>query len=277
MQKTISNRIEYSGIGLHTGKITKIAFVPAMPDTGIKFRRTDLKGRPEIPATSDFFIEMPVMCSCVGLENGTRVQLIEHLMAVFCAYGIDNLIIEIDNEEPPFEDGSSKFVVEMIKNAGIKEQDAPDRIFRLSKPVVFKQEDIEITAFPSDSFRVSFFGSYNHPLIGTSAYSMEMDAENFSREIAPAKTFCFEEDVEKMRKVGLLKGASENSALVFGKESLLVGELQYPDEAIRHKLLDLIGDLYLLGARLLAHVTASRSGHITHARFVKLLRKEIIK
>ena len=274
MQSTISQSVEYKGVGLHTGKATRMVFHPAPPGTGILFRRVDLAGKPEIPADVDHFQELPVMCACVAANNGAQIQLIEHLMASLNAFGIHNLVIELDNAEPPFENGSAEFLVSMIKEAGIESQEAPDRTVVISTPIVFKEGEVELVALPSRSFRVTFFASYENPHVGTQSYSLEVTPESFQEEIAMARTFCFESDVNLMMDQGLLLGASEDSALVFGEAGLLNGTLLFPDEPVRHKVMDLIGDLYLLGAPLRAHVTAVRSGHHSHARFVKLIRKE---
>lgn len=273
-QKTIKKAVECKGIGLHTGKQTRMVFQPAPPNVGIRFRRVDLPGKPEIPARYDHFIETPIMCSTVG-RNGAQVRLIEHLMSALCAFEIDNLVMEIDNEEPPFDDGSAMMFASLLKETGIEKQNEPRKFITLSQPVVYKDGEIEMTAFPADSFRVTFFASYPHPLIGNQSYSLEVTKESFNKELASARTFCFEKDIKNMMDWGLLKGATENSSLVFGDKGLLWGKLNHPDDPVRHKLVDLIGDLYLLGAPLKAHVTASRSGHNSHARFVKLIRKEI--
>ncbi len=274
MQKTIRKHVEFTGAGLHTGKKTHLIFLPARPDSGIRFRRIDLPGTPEVPARIEYFKKLPIMCSCVANSNGAHVQLIEHIMACLNAFGIDNLIIEIDNKEPPFEDGSARFIVSMIEDAGLTEQGTPRRPIEIKTPLSFKEGEVELTAFPSKRFRATFFASYPHPMVGTQAYSLDVTPESFKAEIASAQTFCFEKDVEAMEAQGLLRGASEKSALVFGDGGLLCGTLHSPDEPVRHKLLDLIGDLYLLGAPLLAHITASRSGHFSHAEFVKLIGKE---
>lgn len=275
-QRTIKRRVEYRGVGLHSGRETHLAFLPAPPDAGIIFRRTDIAGAPEIPAQVEYFIETPIMCSTVGIGN-VEVRLIEHIMATLCAFGIDNLLIEIDNDEPPFEDGSALPFVSLLREAGCESQDTLRRPLRLNEPLVYKEGEVEMTAFPAANFRVTFFVSYPHPMIGNQAYSMDVTPESFVREIASARTFCFEQDVQNMMVSGLLKGASENSSLVFGDRGLLLGKLQCPDEPVRHKVMDLIGDLYLLGAPLMAHVTANRSGHNAHARFMKLIGKELEK
>jgi len=274
MQTTIKRKVEYRGKGLHTGKPTHMVFLPAPPNTGICFCRADIPGKPVIPAKVEYFHKMPFMCSCISDSNGTHIQLIEHLMAAFHSFHLDNLIVELDNEEPPFEDGSARFIGAMINQAGLKSQEAPDRTVRLEKPIIFKEGDVELTAFPSESLRVSCFVSYSNPIVGDQWYSLKVTSESFMKEIAPARTFCFEEDVKLMFDQNLLKGAGENSALVFGKQGLLQGSLNFPDEPVRHKILDLIGDLYLLGAPLLAHITAVKSGHFSHARFVNKIKKE---
>ena len=273
MQKTIQEIASFTGTGLHSGSESVITFIPAEPDTGIIFRRSDLPRKPEISCVAENFADLPVMCTCIRREDAS-VQVIEHILAPLNAYGINNLVIEMNNTEPPFEEGSSAYVVDMIEKAGILEQDAPDRALEIEKPVVFRNGDVELTAFPSESLRVTFFAHYDHPLIGSQSFTMEVTPENFKEEVSRARTFCFQNDVDQMLVAGLLKGASENSALVYGREGLVNGYLHYPDEPVRHKTLDLIGDLALLGRPLKAHVTAWRSGHQAHALFVKKIRKE---
>jgi len=274
MQQTIQKQVEIKGTALHNGKPSRMVFLPAPPGTGILFRRVDLPGKPRIPARVDYFKELPIMCSCVGNENGAMVRIIEHLMACLNAFRIDNLMIEIDNEEIPFMEGDAAFLLRLVKEAGIKVQNAPREPVRIKAPIVFKENGVEMTACPSDVLRVTFFASYPNPHVGSQSLTLEVTPESFASEIAAARTFCFESDVEEMLRHGLLRGATENSALVYGEKGLLNGSLRFPDEPVRHKIMDLIGDLYLLGAPLLAHVTAFRSGHIAHARFIKFLRKE---
>ncbi len=273
MQKTTGKTVEFQGPGLHSGKMTLLRLIPAAPDSGIRFKRSDLQGSPEIPARVEYFRKMPFMCSALTAD-GASVQLIEHIMAALAAYGVDNLVVELDNEEPPFEDGSSMFISDMLEDAGLVEQGRPRQVMCLSRPVSYTNGEIEISAVPSDVPRLTFFAHYNHPMIGEQSFTIVPDIETFRSLLAPARTFCFEQDVNRMNAAGLLKGASEQSALVFGKEGLLNGSLLFPDEPVRHKMLDLMGDLYLLGAPLLAHVTAVKSGHESHAEFVKILRKE---
>lgn len=273
MQRTLREKISFSGVGLHSGHQSIITFIPADKDAGIRFRRTDLPDKPEILSVADNFTELPVMCTCIQ-HSKASVKVIEHILAPLNAFGIDNLIIEMDSEEPPFEDGSSAYVVDMIETAGIREQDAPDRTLKLDHPVIFRNGDVELTAYPSETFRVTFFAFYDHPLIGAQSFTLEVNPIEFKEKVARARTFCFQHDVDQMLGAKLLKGASENSALVYGDKNLINGSLIYEDEPVRHKTLDLIGDLALLGRPLKAHVTAWRSGHQAHARFVKKIRKE---
>ncbi|MFH0793909.1 MAG: UDP-3-O-acyl-N-acetylglucosamine deacetylase [bacterium] len=275
-QKTIKSPITLEGVGLHTGAGVKVVLAPAPENTGRMFIRTDLADRPQIPA-SDRFLGMGDLYRRTTLQLSQEIKLhtVEHLMAALAALGVDNVIMEISGDELPFFDGSSLPFVEALEGAGLVEQEADVKCVELQKPVLYSDGPVEVLALPARELRLTFFVDYDDKVIGRQSLSFRMDAETFRREIAPARTYVFMKDVESLRQAGLIKGGSLDSAVVIAEDRIVNDELRFPDEIVRHKLLDLLGDLALLGAPLHAHVMAVRSGHQSHAAFLKLLRKEV--
>ncbi|MDP8247150.1 MAG: bifunctional UDP-3-O-[3-hydroxymyristoyl] N-acetylglucosamine deacetylase/3-hydroxyacyl-ACP dehydratase [Candidatus Tritonobacter lacicola] len=269
-QRTIAGEARYFGIGVHTGSKTAITFKPAPPDTGIRFVRVDLPGRPSIAADIEHV---------VGVERGTvlgvddvRVHTVEHVLAALCGLGIDNLFVEVDANEPPVGDGSAVPFVRMIRSAGIVEQDAPRAFIELSAPVRTEKNGATITVIPGGEFRISCTYSFPSEGFHDQFLSLTIDEETFEREIAPCRTFCFYHEVEELMNRGLIKGGSLDSAVVIGDGAIFSKErLRFRDEFVRHKILDLLGDLYLLGMRIRGHVIAVRSGHELNVRLVNQL------
>lgn len=261
-QRTIEREISLSGVGLHTAKKVNIKFKPAGPDCGINFIRTDLPDSPVIKATVDYLIS-PVSCprrTSIGRDN-VEIQTVEHLMAAIAGSGIDNLSIEIDNEEVPGLDGSSYNFLEVLNKAGIKEQDK-ERNYCLVRDPVFAQEgDSCIIALPHPELKISYTLDYNHPMLKTEFLEVSLSHEVFKKEICQARTFCLEEEAAALQNQGLGRGANYENTLVVGKNGIIKNKLRYADEFIRHKILDLMGDLYLLGCPLKAHIIALKSGH----------------
>lgn len=268
-QRTIKQEVSYSGIGLHTGNATSVVFKPAAANTGIVFIRTDLNNRPKIAAN---------FANVLGIVRGTsigsgdiQIHTVEHLLAALCGLGIDNLIIEINANEPPVADGSCKPFVEVLEKAGVVEQDAPKNYFAIKSPISYFSNDVHLVALPDEKFRISFTIEYNHPLISSQFASFEVTPEIFKQEISAARTYCFDYEIEMLKKKGLAKGGSLDNALVIGEKEIHNKEktLRYPNEFVRHKILDLIGDLYLLGRPLKTHIIAIRSGHGHNIAFAK--------
>jgi len=259
-QNTIRASREAEGVGLHTGARTRVRFLPAPVHTGIVFRRTDLPGSPEVPA---------LVANVVDTDRGTtigvgdaRVHTVEHVLSAAVALGIDNLFIELDAHEPPAGDGSAKLFVDLLADAGIEEQDAPARVLTVDEPFSVNEKGAAYVVAPSPDYRVSTTIEFDHPLIGRQFGSFRIAPESFCGEIAPARTFCHEREVEALRERGLAQGGTVDNAVVLSESGLLDGmELRFPDEFVRHKTLDVVGDLALVGARLSAHVVAERPGH----------------
>jgi len=297
-QQTIKWKTEYSGIGLHTGIESTVVFKPAAANSGIKFIRTDLPGNPVVPALIDYVTE---------LERGTTIQkgdaivhTVEHLLAAITGLGIDNIDIEISGKEPPVGDGSALPFVNALMNAGIEEQNVAKNYLIVDKPVFYKEEErnVEIAVLPLNDFRMTVMIDFQNPALGSQHTGM-FSLDEFVTEFAPARTFCFLKEVEYLLDAGLIKGADLSSALVIVdenlskselkrlktklnlKEDLIIGqsgilndvELRFKNEPCRHKLLDLIGDLTLVGVPLKAQVLAARSGHKANIGIARKLRK----
>lgn len=298
-QRTISNPVHFSGIGLHTGLKSRVTFRPAPVNHGIRFVRTDMENSPEV---------IPHIKNVVDLQRGTsieqkgvRIHTVEHVLSALAGLQIDNVYVELTNKEPPVGDGSAKPFVDVLLKAGIVEQSALREYLYIDEPITVVQpnRDAEIVVLPSDEFRVTFLVDYENSAIGkkyTSMYSLEKE---YVKEFAPARTFCFLHEVEELHKAGLIRGGNLNNAIVIvdrklhkkdieslkkllsikGKVSvpssgILNGKrLRFENEPVRHKTLDLIGDLALLGVPIKAHVLAARSGHEANIELVKKLFK----
>jgi UDP-3-O-[3-hydroxymyristoyl] N-acetylglucosamine deacetylase len=248
-----------------------VRLVPAPPDTGYVFRRTDLGGF-EIPAT----VESVAHCGYATtlMRTGVMLSTVEHLLSALRGLGIDNVFIEIDNLEVPILDGSAEVFAEMIERAGIVEQPLARRALLVREKVSFAQGNRRISVEPADSYEIDCLIDFPHPLIGVQQFSIKLDNGAFSREIAAARTFGFTDEIEALRRANLIRGGSLNNAIVLTPEGMLNQTgLRFRDEFVRHKILDIIGDLALLGMPILGRVVAERSGHIMHAGLMsKLLR-----
>ena len=276
-QRTIAREAELSGTGLHSGAATRVVFKPAPPDSGVRFVRTDLEGRPEIPVAVESAVtgEDFARRTTIGSDE-VSVGTVEHILATARGLGIDNVTVEIDAPEPPEPDGSCAPYLEVFRRAGVKEQNAEKSCFVLREPVAFSEGDIELAAYPYDGFKISFTIDYEHPLIGRQHISLEINEEVFEKEIAPARTFSLLKDVESLKARGLIKGGSLANSVVVGDDGILNdGALRFEDEFVRHKVLDLLGDLGLLGRPLKMHVVSLKSGHSTNLKFVRLLKQKL--
>ncbi len=274
-QKTIEREISVSGAGLHTANKVKIVFKPADIDEGINFIRTDLAQKPKIRADINSLLSQsrsPRRTS-IGQEN-FEIQTIEHLMSALAGSGIDNLNIEIDNNEVPGMDGSGLNFLEALVKAGIKEQEKERRFFSLKEPVFIEEDGSYIIAFPSSELKISYTLDYNHPYLKTQFLEVNILPDAFKAQLAPARTFCLEEEAAQLQSQGLGCGANYDNTLVVGKNGVVKNTLRFEDEFIRHKILDLLGDLYLLGSPLKAHVIAIRSGHSLNLKLVKKIAEQ---
>lgn len=264
-QQTLAAPVSYSGIGLHSGKNVNMCMLPAEADTGIVFIRTDLPDKPEI-AAKPANVSSTLKATTLS-ENGAEVFTVEHLMAALSMMGIDNCRIEMDSPEPPVTDGSSGVFADLILEAGRKTQAAPRKVYALDRAFAVHQDDRYICVLPYDGYRISFTSINSHPLLGTQYYDIELTEENFLKEIATARTVAFMHEVEQMKKMGLGLGGNTDNVVVFDNTGIL-SETRFDNELIRHKILDVIGDLYLLG-HIKAHVVAVKTGHAFNAELAR--------
>jgi UDP-3-O-[3-hydroxymyristoyl] N-acetylglucosamine deacetylase len=270
-QTTIGSAVETDGIGLHTGVPVHVRLVPAPPDTGYVFRRTDLGGF-EIPAT----VESVAHCGYATtlMRTGVMLSTVEHLLSALRGLGVDNAFIEVDNLEIPILDGSAEVFAEMIEQARIVEQPLARRALLVRTKVAFEQGNRRISVEPSDAYEIDCLIDFPHPMIGRQRFSIQLNDGAFGREIAAARTFGFTEEIEELRRANLIRGGSLDNAIVLTPDGMLNQTgLRFKDEFVRHKILDIVGDLALLGMPILGCVRAERSGHIMHAGLMsKLLR-----
>lgn len=260
-QQTIANQISLSGIGIHTGNKVNVTFKPAPVSSGITFIRTDLPGRPRIPGQVQSFVPAKFnRRSSIGNNDG-EVQTIEHLMAALASLGIDNIDVEIDANELPGLDGSAIKFVEALERAGIAKQEQERYIHIIKEPLSIEEGGSSITVVPAKEFKISYTLNYNHPLLEGQFFEIKVDTESFKSQIAPARTFCLESEATQLQSQGLGQGANYENTLVVGATGVIKNKLRFKDEFVRHKILDLIGDLGLTGFPIRGHVIALRSGH----------------
>ena len=298
-QCTIGNKTSCVGIGLHTGVESKITFKPAPEEFGIRFKRMDVKGCPEIRADIDHVVD--ISRGTTIEENGVRIHTVEHALAACVGIGLDNVLIELTAKEPPVMDGSAIDFVEALLKAGIVQQNAPKNYLHIDEAVGYSdhKRGVDIHIMPSDQFRITFMIDYKFRSLGTQFATLDNLEKNFAKEIAPARTFAFLSEVEALKKDGLIQGGNLDNAVVivdkeidqkeadnlkglFGiKKTISLGangilngkELRFDNEPVRHKALDLIGDLALLGMPLQGHIIASKSGHAANVELVKKIKK----
>ena len=260
-QKTIKNSVSFSGIGLHSGKPVKICVKPSIPDTGIVFKRIDLKDN-NLIYPNFMNVSNTALNTTISNSNGVKVSTIEHLMGALFGIGIDNALIEIDNEEVPILDGSAKVFIEEILTAGLELSNKPIKIIKINKKIEFKNGDKYISIEPSKlSLDIDFELMYQNQIIGNQRNKKNVYEDDLT-EIFESRTFCLYEDIEKIKKNGLAKGGSlENAVVVKGEEVLNSEGLRNSKEFVNHKILDCIGDLYTSGYRMIASIYCSQGGH----------------
>ena len=275
-QKTIKEPVILEGVGLQTGNPVKLTLKPAPADSGINFIRCDLPNSPALNVASVNLEPrlLPDRRTTLGM-GPLQIQTIEHLMAALSGLSIDNIVIELDNVELPGLDGSARDFLRALKSSGIVEQNAPKKILKIEDVVWCAGKDNMLAVFPDDDFKISYTLSYEDRTIGTRFFTIVLNDKNFETEIAPARTFCLEAEALKLLKSGLGKGANYENTLVIGKDGPVRNALRFPDEPVRHKILDLIGDLYLLGSGIKGHVVAIKSGHALNMELVQKLKEKI--
>ncbi len=297
-KQTIGGESSYTGIGLHSGEISTIRFKPAKADEGIVFIRTDLPGKPKIPADIDHVVDIS-RGTTIGI-NGTTVATIEHVLSAIAGMRIDNIRIEIDGPEAPVADGSAVVFLNLLRQCGIVQQDSEREYFELESPISFSapEDNVDIVIVPSNELKITFMIDYKHPYLGTQ-YTWLPSLDNYEKDFAGARTFCFINEILELKNMGLIKGGSLENALVIAEPDMSEAELQhlqdifgyhkpvtvspegilnnhplrYYNEFVRHKVVDLVGDIALLGVPIKGHILAARSGHKTNVELVKKLRQ----
>lgn len=279
-QRTIRSEATIRGIGVQTGRAVRLRLKPAPPDRGIVFIRTDLPGGPEVKASPFNLKDVNrALQRTVIRQKRAEVHTPEHILAALSGLSIDNILIEIDNVELPGLDGSSRGFVKVLRDAGLEEQDAVRNFIEIEKPVISRYEKGSIQILPDEQFKVEYFMDYDHPLLKEQWFDITLSRSEeflnfFENEVAPSRTFCLEKDAFLLLKLGLGRGANFNNTLVIGDKGPLKNAFRFPEEAVRHKLLDLLGDLYILGRHIKGRVIARKSGHKLNNIFVKRLQEE---
>ncbi|WP_050061197.1 UDP-3-O-acyl-N-acetylglucosamine deacetylase [Silvibacterium bohemicum] len=270
LEQTLGAPVDFSGIGLHSGAPVHMRLLPAPAGTGIIFRRTDLDNF-EIPARSRNVAKVSYATSL--MRQGVLISTTEHLLSAFIGMGVDNVIVELDNLELPILDGSALPYVEAFEQIGLKTQRRRREYIRILKTVEVREGDKFIGVYPGEGYSVSYKIDFPSP-IGGQGFVVDLATRNYGVQIAPARTFGFKEDEQKLRDMGLIRGVSESSAIILDRKGVLNGPLRFRDEFVRHKVLDLIGDLALAGHHILGHVVAERAGHAMHTALVSRLLKD---
>jgi UDP-3-O-[3-hydroxymyristoyl] N-acetylglucosamine deacetylase len=270
-QRTLRRSISCAGIGLHSGNKVTLSLKPAAADFGIRFRRADLGGL-EVPATVQ---HVGGITLATGLaRDAVKVDTVEHLLSALVSLGIDNVVIELNSAEVPIMDGSAAPFVYLIQEAGVKRLPAARRYLKVLRPISLSRGDKRIALYPSEHFKVTYSIAFDHPLLRHQSRTLRISEETFVDDIAPARTFGFLKEVEMMRQHGLALGGSLENAIVIGDTAVLNNALRFDDEFVRHKILDVIGDMALVGHPIIGHLVAHRGGHALHTQFAAQVLEE---
>jgi UDP-3-O-[3-hydroxymyristoyl] N-acetylglucosamine deacetylase len=270
-QRTLRRATTCAGIGLHSGRKVTLSLRPAAAGSGIRFRRLDLGGL-EVPAEIN---HLGAINYATGLmRDAVQVETVEHLLAAVVSLGVDNLTVELNSPEVPIMDGSASPFVYLIQDVGVKTLDAPRRYLKVHRPISLSAGDKRIAIYPSDHFKVTYSIAYDHPPLRHQSRTIRLTGESFVDEIAPARTFTFLKEVEMLRRQGLALGGSLENAIVIGDTGVLNSALRFDDEFVRHKILDVIGDMALVGYPMIGHRVAHRGGHALHTAFAAKILEE---
>ncbi|MBL8013122.1 MAG: UDP-3-O-[3-hydroxymyristoyl] N-acetylglucosamine deacetylase [Candidatus Omnitrophica bacterium] len=274
-QKTIINPFTLSGVGLHKGVHVNVHFKPALANEGIRFVRVDLPQKPVIKLDEECVVTDPNVTRCTAISHGdVMIVTVEHLTSVLCGLGIDNLTIEIDGDELPGLDGSGLEYFNAFKKAGIQVQEAPRNGFRIQEPIGVAHNGSSLLITPADDFKISYTLNYDHPNLKSQFFSTVLNGNTFEKEIVACRTFVLESEANDLVAQGLGKGANYNNTLVVGHNGVVKNKLRFEDEFVRHKILDCIGDLYLLGFPIYGHVFATKSGHALNRQLLKKIAEQ---
>jgi UDP-3-O-[3-hydroxymyristoyl] N-acetylglucosamine deacetylase/3-hydroxyacyl-[acyl-carrier-protein] dehydratase len=274
-QQTINRPVSFSGVGLHSGNRVSMTFLPAAPNTGIRFRRVDLEGKPEIEARVENVVENNR--STTLAKGNTRIHTVEHVLATFAGYGIDNAIVELDANEPPIADGSAREYCQMIQTAGIVAQDERRETYEVNAPIELEMGETVMLMLPDDGFKITCTSADKQGRF-TQYYSLELSPKTWEKELAHARTFCFYEEIAYLITNGLIKGGSLENAVVIRDDAVLTTEpMRYPEEFVRHKMLDIVGDLSLLGRPVRGHIIALKPSHAANCELVRRITTQMRK
>ncbi|MEC8953115.1 MAG: UDP-3-O-acyl-N-acetylglucosamine deacetylase [Acidobacteriota bacterium] len=267
-QQTLRRSVTCAGIGLHSGHKVSLSLKAGLPDSGIRFRRADLGGH-EIPAMVK---NVSGIHYATGLEvDSASVETVEHLLAALISMGVDNVIIELNQREVPIMDGSAAPFVYLVQEAGTRRQAKARRFLKVTRPISLSMGDKQIALYPSEHFKITYSISFDHPLLEHQSREIQLNKESFIDQIAPARTFGFLKEVERLRRQGLALGGSLDNAIVLSESGVLNRSLRFEDEFVRHKILDAIGDLALVGYPLIGHLVVNRGGHALHTALASMV------
>lgn len=274
-QQTLKQNVSYSGIGLHSGNRVNMTFLPAPANSGIRFRRVDLDGKPEIEARIENVVE--TTRSTTLAKGNVKVHTVEHVLSAFAGLGIDNAVVELDSNEPPIADGSAREYCRMLHSAGVVAQPEKREVLQIKAPVEVHSGDTTLTIFPDEKFKITCTSADKEGRF-TQYYSLEISPESWEKELAAARTFCFYEEIEYLIKNGLIRGGSLENAVVIRDDAVLTNEpLRYPEEFVRHKILDIVGDLSLLGKPLTGHIVAVKPSHTANCELARQISTQLRK
>lgn len=272
-QRTLERPVQCEGIGLHTGERVSMTLNPAPINRGVVFRSTDLPGTPVIEARPAHVVDTQNATTLA--KNGASVRTIEHLMSALAGTGVDNIQVDLRGPEVPILDGSAGPFVELLRRAGLRRQFAPKTFLKVRQPITAEVGTRSLRIVPSERLKVIYTMCFDHPLLGEQTVAMELNRERYARDVAPSRTYGFLRDLDMLTRLGLAKGGSLENALVIGEEGVLNGPLRFPDELVRHKILDLLGDLYLLGKPLVGTIIAHGAGHALHVQLVHRIQEHL--
>ncbi len=272
-QRTLERQATVQGVGLHTGERSVMTVKPAPANSGVVFRRVDLPGKPAIPARPDFVADTQY-ATTVG-RNGASVKTVEHLLSAFAGLGLDNVQVDVSGPEVPILDGSAAPFVDLLQKAGIRRQFAPKTFLKVRQPITVEMGTRSLCIVPSQKLKVIYTMRFDHPILGEQTAAMEVGRDRYIREVAASRTYGFVRDLDTLARMGLAKGGSLENAVVVGEDGILNGPLRFPDELVRHKVLDLLGDLYLLGKPLVGTIIAHGAGHQLHVMLVRRIQAQL--
>ncbi len=272
-QRTIDHAVQCEGITLHTGEHVTMTLRPASANRGVVFRRVDLPGAPTIPARPEHVVDTQYATTIA--KDGVSVRTIEHVLSALAGMGVDNVQIDLTGPEVPIMDGSALPFVELLREAGLRRQLAPKTFLKVRQPISVEIGTRSLRIVPSQRLKVIYTMCFDHPILGEQTSAMDVGRERYVRDLAPCRTFGFVRDLDMLQRMGLAKGGSLENALVVGEEGVINGPLRFPDELVRHKILDLMGDLFLLGKPLVGTIIAHGAGHQLHLQLVRRIQEQL--